>query len=328
RLYRLDRIPRQVFDLIHSTGYSFFFESLYILQINNFHIIEFPIVLSARTYGHSKMRIEDVFLSVQRLAELYTKAVVMNKRHLLMFQSSGAREQTALFSIREWDEYWKKKSSATGSLYDAFSAFYRKVIIRRQLNYFIKKHFTLGGSLLHAGCGSGQVDTDINRKYSITALDVSPHALELYRKFNRDNPRVVRGDIFCLSFKDDTFDGAYNLGVLEHFTEEDIMRILAELRRVIKPGGKILVFWPPEFGLSVRVLKMIRVVSRAILRREIKLHPDEVTLAKSRAHIETIGVKANLKVVDYYFGLRDCFTQIAVVFSKSIDTHSGQEHRQ
>lgn len=318
RLYRLDRIPRQIFDLVRSQGYSFFFESLYVLQINDFRIFEFPIVLLSRAYGHSKMRIREALHSAQLLFRLYTKVVIRKKQYLLMLPFLAPRKQAVPSNTREWDKYWEKKANAGASLYDLIGAFYRKFIIRRGLNYFIKKHFTSGEILLHAGCGSGQVDVDINRQFRITALDVSPRALNLYRQFNQDNPRVIRGDIFRLPFEDGIFDGAYNLGVLEHFTEGDITRILAELRRVIRPKGRILVFWPPEFGLSVRFLKMTHAILRTIIiHREMKLHPDEVTLAKSRSHIETIAARENLKVTDYYFGPRDCFTQVAVVFEKS-----------
>ncbi len=55
RAYRLDRLPRDVFRLVRSQGYSFFFESLYILRKNRVPIAEVPIVLPARTYGSSKM---------------------------------------------------------------------------------------------------------------------------------------------------------------------------------------------------------------------------------------------------------------------------------
>ena len=43
RLYRLDRIPRPAFSLVTSKGYSFFFESLYILHSNRLAIKEIPI---------------------------------------------------------------------------------------------------------------------------------------------------------------------------------------------------------------------------------------------------------------------------------------------
>jgi SAM-dependent methyltransferase len=219
-------------------------------------------------------------------------------------------------SSRQWDRYWDKKSGPGGLAYDAVSAFYRRFIIRPAVNYFIQKHFEPGKNLLHAGCGSGQTDIYINKKFSVTALDISPRALSLYRRFNPDNPRIICGDISCIPFADGKFDGAYNVGVMEHFSEEDVVRILCELSRIINPDGKIVVFWPPEFGLSVRFLNMIHAILRKVFRQKVRLHPDELTLAKSRSHIEAICAKAGLKIADYYFGPRDFFTQVAVVFKK------------
>jgi dolichol-phosphate mannosyltransferase len=60
RLYRLDHIPCELFGLITSRGYSFFFESLAILNLNQFKIKEVPIVLPPRTYGHSKLGFTDM----------------------------------------------------------------------------------------------------------------------------------------------------------------------------------------------------------------------------------------------------------------------------
>src|ERR1700730_5514391 len=40
RLYRLDRIPAGVFDMVYSRSYSFFFESLYIFWRNGVRIYE------------------------------------------------------------------------------------------------------------------------------------------------------------------------------------------------------------------------------------------------------------------------------------------------
>jgi len=55
RAYDLKRIPSEVFRLVRSTHYSFFYESLFILYANKFSISENPIILPARTYGSSKM---------------------------------------------------------------------------------------------------------------------------------------------------------------------------------------------------------------------------------------------------------------------------------
>jgi dolichol-phosphate mannosyltransferase len=60
RLYCLGTIPLDTFDRISSKGYSFFFESLAILNLNAFRIKEIPITLPPRTYGHSKMKVNDM----------------------------------------------------------------------------------------------------------------------------------------------------------------------------------------------------------------------------------------------------------------------------
>ena len=58
RAYNLTTIRRDLFDLVQSNGYAFFFESMLVLQRNGLAIAEIPITLPARTYGSSKMTVE------------------------------------------------------------------------------------------------------------------------------------------------------------------------------------------------------------------------------------------------------------------------------
>lgn len=74
RLYRLDLIHPQVFRLVKSPGYSFFFESLYILCLSGVRVKEIPIELPIRTHGHSKMQLKDVVASLHRLMSLYLRS--------------------------------------------------------------------------------------------------------------------------------------------------------------------------------------------------------------------------------------------------------------
>ncbi len=71
RVYDLTRIPRELFDLVRSNGYSFFFESLLVLSRNGFGIAELPIRLPVRTAGHSKMSIVEIRRSLEMLGRLY-----------------------------------------------------------------------------------------------------------------------------------------------------------------------------------------------------------------------------------------------------------------
>ena len=73
RLYRLDRIPADLFDEIVSNSYSFFFESIYILHNNRIPIIEVPIALGGRLSGRSNMSLYDAMLSIRMLVVLVIK---------------------------------------------------------------------------------------------------------------------------------------------------------------------------------------------------------------------------------------------------------------
>jgi dolichol-phosphate mannosyltransferase len=71
RVYRLDRIPKEFVSLVKSDGYSFFFESLYVLVRGDYKIVEVPIQLTPRTYGSSKMTVKDIYKSVRQLLDLW-----------------------------------------------------------------------------------------------------------------------------------------------------------------------------------------------------------------------------------------------------------------
>jgi dolichol-phosphate mannosyltransferase len=73
RFYNLENINPQLFGKVQSSGYSFFFESLFIMHFNKIGIAEVPIDLPARTYGHSKMSWKDAWRSLQFLFSLYIR---------------------------------------------------------------------------------------------------------------------------------------------------------------------------------------------------------------------------------------------------------------
>lgn len=73
RYYDLKKVPHNIFLLVQSKSYSFFFESLLILQLNKFPIKEISIHLPKRTYGDSKMNYKDAWISFQFLFKMFIK---------------------------------------------------------------------------------------------------------------------------------------------------------------------------------------------------------------------------------------------------------------
>lgn len=218
---------------------------------------------------------------------------------------------------QEWEIYWSKNKKAGGAVYDFVAGVYRKLVLKNILAYFVKKYFAKGQKALHAGCGSGQVDTEISGFMDITAIDISPTALDIYRSVNGPGSKTVQGNIFNLPFPDESFDSLYNLGVMEHFTTAEIGQILQEFKRVLKPGGRMIIFWPPVFGTTVQVLDFTHFFFNKLLRRKIQLHPAEISRLRSKKDAVSYFERSGFEVVRYYFGVRDLFTQCVIVAQKN-----------
>jgi dolichol-phosphate mannosyltransferase len=317
RLYRLDRIPQNFLEPVQSRSYSFFFESLYILHLNGFRIAEVPTHLPARVYGHSKMRMKDALHSVSHLIHIYFTTLINRERFEIAEPFVQSDNSAMLRDTQGWADYWSSKNKPALLVYDLIAAFYRKFIIKRSLNHYILKYFDGNSRLLHAGCGSGQVDRDIGETIKISALDISAQALTIYKKANKRYHELIHGSIFSMPVKSASFDGIYNLGVMEHFTEKEIAEILAEFNRVLKPGGIIILFWPPEYGLSVLFLKLVHFVLNDVLKKNISLHPAEITRVRSRNQIKKYLEQGGYTLTEYRFGIRDLFTYVVVVGTKN-----------
>jgi len=83
RLYRLDKIPREVFSFIKSSGYSFFPESLHILYMKKYDIKEIPIILPPRSAGHSKMKLCDIFVGIYKIIILFVKSLIFKNPYVI-----------------------------------------------------------------------------------------------------------------------------------------------------------------------------------------------------------------------------------------------------
>jgi SAM-dependent methyltransferase len=116
-----------------------------------------------------------------------------------------------------------------------------------------------GDRVLDMGCGGGRHAFALYRRGAhVTALDMDPAELkDVAGMFAgmRDAGEVpegataaaVRGTAYSLPFADDTFDHVVCAEVLEHLPQDG--RAMAELTRVLKPGGMIAVTvprWGPE----------------------------------------------------------------------------------
>jgi sterol 24-C-methyltransferase len=112
-----------------------------------------------------------------------------------------------------------------------------------------------GSRVLDAGCGEGDVAVRLGTRFGLEVDGVDLLESNLRRARRKaarlgltDTLRFHRLDYTNLPFADRTFDGAYTIETLVHAF--DHQQALEELRRVLKPGGKLVLF---EYSVPPRV---------------------------------------------------------------------------
>jgi ubiquinone/menaquinone biosynthesis C-methylase UbiE len=115
-----------------------------------------------------------------------------------------------------------------------------------------------GSRVLDGGSGEGLVAVELARMFGlhVTGVDLIPRNLARSRA-NARRERLphavdfVRADYSALPFADEHFDGAYTMETLVHAANAHT--VLREFHRVLRPGGRLLLFeytMPPRSDLT------------------------------------------------------------------------------
>ncbi|HXV53991.1 MAG TPA: methyltransferase domain-containing protein [Solirubrobacterales bacterium] len=147
----------------------------------------------------------------------------------------------------EFDEETSKRIEASYSSRDVLR---RRALVREAIGA------APGQRILDVGCGPGfyaaELAAEVGADGGVTGVDGSDAMLALARRRNSEaaNVEFVEGDATALPVADDSFDAALSVQVLEYVAE--IPAALAEVRRVLRPGGR-LVIWDVDWAtLSIR----------------------------------------------------------------------------
>jgi SAM-dependent methyltransferase len=101
----------------------------------------------------------------------------------------------------------------------------------------------LGDDVLEVGSGPG-LTTDVLRRRvpRLTAVEIDPDLADSLKERLRDsNVQVVQADATRLPLKSDRFSAATSFAMLHHVPSRELQdRLLAELCRVLRPGGLLV----------------------------------------------------------------------------------------
>lgn len=106
-----------------------------------------------------------------------------------------------------------------------------------------------GMKILDAGCGRGELVLACAKAGAdVCGIDYSQAAVDLTKEILAGYPSadIRQGDVTDLPWPDDTFDRVQFSDVIEHLDPPQTVPALAEFRRVLKPGGYLLVHTAPN----------------------------------------------------------------------------------
>jgi SAM-dependent methyltransferase len=116
------------------------------------------------------------------------------------------------------------------------------------LTPYVHKYFTPPGPVLEAGCGSGRFVKYLHdRGFDCRGIEFNAETVRNIR-VKWPQLQIVQGDVLEMPYAEATFAGVLAIGLIEHF-EDGPERVLAEIRRVLKPGGSALITVPCLNGL-------------------------------------------------------------------------------
>ncbi len=114
--------------------------------------------------------------------------------------------------------------------------------VRRLLaKQLLQKYAFDAKKILDIGCGTGALIKELQAEdKEIYGVDMSETALNFCKKQGVKN--LFQAQATNLPFEDKSFSAILLLDVLEHIENED--KVMTEIKRVLKPGGVVIIFAP------------------------------------------------------------------------------------
>lgn len=142
-----------------------------------------------------------------------------------------------------WYEVYLKDIEKKGTLENYVDD---KIKNKKILINLIKK-YSKKNKLIESGSGTGVLSTYMaSLGYDVTGIDIDEDILKLSKKItknynSKNKPNFQKKSIFELDYRENTFDVSFSNGVLEHFTDEQIIDTLKQQMKI----AKVVIFGIP-----------------------------------------------------------------------------------
>ena len=236
---------------------------------------------------HGQLRGEPRALACEACGRSFSDST----RDYLVLKPSSAYEQTTKFVEDSFHADGRDESVSPPLL----SAAVRNNMLRKFLNPAV------GDVVLDLGCGSG--------RFAMWNLSSGAHFIGVdtgtfFAAESRASLDLVVGDLRKLPLTDGAVTKAYAIDVVEHLSPESLDAMLAEINRVLAPGGSLFIYTHVmQLSPLAPVLAGIARVSRSIENAGFadltvdRLRPtDHLNPLASRAHLDEVAHRSGFSV--------------------------------
>lgn len=146
--------------------------------------------------------------------------------------------------MSKWSQHYRTRLNSFESIqkYIEYKMSYKKKLLK-----YITEGLS-GGSILEVGCGSGTTCTYLNSLgFKTTGIDIDDSMLSLATEIGlkyKSLPRFLKMDLLELDFPEEHFDVSFSNGVLEHFSDEEIIKSINDQLSI---ADKVIISVPTNY---------------------------------------------------------------------------------
>jgi len=151
--------------------------------------------------------------------------------------------------------------------------------------YWMQYHQDLAGAIkdkskshknrtvLELGCGSGKASLLTNLEASYYLVDIAENALQTAEYLSEilgiKKIKTFRRDVFNNKLSPNFFDIVVSIGLIEHYTSPEIIKLCAEINRVIKDQGTIFLGIPNYRSLAYQKANFLKRLDKKFIISKI-----------------------------------------------------------
>ena len=169
------------------------------------------------------------------------------------------------------EDFWSSNPCGSSGKFDEVRK--QRYFMEPYLPYLFDEFPSKNTKILEIGCGQGvdaiTISSRLASSCTYDALDYSKGSILMAKNHLNDilkkselsvKPKFQTGNALALDFKNASFDMVYSMGVFHH--TPDVRGCINEAHRVLKPGGKAVIFLYHRYGPKIFVAQALRNIAK------------------------------------------------------------------